>query len=76
MTNVAEVVCSDIATPIIRRLELPLNEEVRAVQPRRGIGGGISGIFGLEQDLAIISGLGSGETVQNLGGLPAGTPGD
>jgi hypothetical protein len=60
VTDVAVVVCSDVATPAIRCLELPLNEEVGAVQPGR-IGGSIAGIFGFEQDLAVITGLGGGD---------------
>lgn len=61
MADVAVVVCFDVATPAIRCLELPLNEEIGPVT--RQIGGVIVGTFGLEQDLAVITGLRGGDVV-------------
>ena len=60
MADVTVVVCLEVASPAIRSLELPLNDEIGAVQPRR-ISGVIAGIFGLERNLIIITGF-SGET--------------
>jgi hypothetical protein len=48
VADVTVVVCLDVASPAIRCLELSLNDEIGAVQPRR-ISGVIAGIFGLER---------------------------
>jgi hypothetical protein len=50
VADVTVVVCLDVASPAIRCLELSLNDEIGAVQPRR-ISGVIAGIFGLERNL-------------------------
>ena len=60
MADVTVVVCLDVASPAIRRLELPLNDEIGAVQPRR-ISGVIAGIFGLERNLIIVTGFSGGD---------------
>jgi hypothetical protein len=53
VADVTVVVCLDVASPTIRCLELPLNDEIRAVEPRR-VNGVIAAIFGLEP---LLSGL-------------------
>src|SRR5271166_900511 len=61
VTDVAVVVCLDVASSAIWYLELPLNDEIGTVQPGR-ISGVIAGIiFGLERDLAIVTGFGGGD---------------
>src|SRR5208283_6183631 len=54
VAKVAVVMCLDVASPAIRCLELPLNDEIGAIQPRR-ISGVIAGIFGLERKLVIVT---------------------
>jgi hypothetical protein len=60
VADVTVVVCLDVASPAIRCLELPLNDEIGAVQPRR-ISGVIAGIFGLERNLIIVAGFSGGD---------------
>jgi hypothetical protein len=60
VADVTVVVCFDVASPAIRCLELPLNDEIGAVQPRR-ISGVIAGIFGLERNLIIVTGIIGGD---------------
>jgi hypothetical protein len=60
VADVTVVVCLDVASPAIRCLELPLNDEVGADQPRR-TGGVIAGILGLERNLIIITGSRGGD---------------
>ena len=56
MADVTVVVCLDVASAAIRCFELPLNDEIGAVHPRR-ISGVIAGIFGLERNLIIVTRL-------------------
>src|SRR5271166_2873943 len=56
VADVTVVVCLNVTSPAIRCLELPLNGEIEAVQPRR-ISGVIAGIFGLERNLIIVTGF-------------------
>jgi hypothetical protein len=60
VADVAVVVCLDVASPVIRGLELPLNDKIGAVQPRRSRGV-IAGIFGLERNLVIAAGFSGGD---------------
>jgi len=60
VTDVTMVMCLDVASPVIRRLELPLNDEIGADQPRQ-ISDIITGIFGLERNLIIVTGFSGGD---------------
>ena len=48
VTDVTMVMCLDLASPVIRCLELTLNDEIGPDQPRR-ISDIVTGIFGLER---------------------------
>ena len=62
VTDIALVMCLDVALPAIRRLDLALNDKIGPVWPVR-ISAVLARLFGLERDLVIVTGFASGDIV-------------
>jgi hypothetical protein len=60
VTDIAVVMCLDLALPAIQRLELALNDQIGPVRPTR-IGAVLARILGVKRDLIIVTGFAGGD---------------